>query len=163
TSPLIQRVVVALVLVILGSLTWIQVWYWKNSETLFSHSLRVVGDNFHLHTNLSLFWLERGELELAEEHIAKAVDVDETGVDGRLPYGSMLWRRGKLEGAIAQLDRFLESYPDQYDALYFKGRALAGLGRLDEAKQSLDRALAKWPAEPMLSLYLGDMDLRRAI
>lgn len=162
-SPLIQNVIVALVLVILGTLTWIQVWYWKNSETLFVHSMRVVGNNFHLHYNLSYFWLERGNLELAEEHIAKAVDADETGVDGRLPYGSMLWRRGKYEGAVAQLDQFLETYPDQVDALFFKGRSLAGLGRLDEARQSLERAIAKWPVEPSLHLYLGDMTFRHAI
>src|SRR5262249_39566947 len=63
----------------------------------------------------------------------------------------------------AQLDHYLQSYPGQFDALYFKGRALASLGRLDEARQSLDRSIANWPAVPVFSVYFGDTDVRLAI
>ncbi len=161
-TPFIRKAVVGLVLAILGMLTWIQVWYWSNSETLFVHSLRVVGDNYHLHLNLSLFWLERDDLEMAEYHVAKSVDADPTDVVGRLAYASLLWRRAKYAAAGAESERYLQTFPDNPDAHYYLGRVHTSLGRLAEGRRHLEKAVANWPPRPVEDYYLGDMDVRKA-
>src|SRR5262249_45293599 len=39
------------------ALTWTQVGYWKDSETLFQHDIEVAGDNFLACYNLSTFYV----------------------------------------------------------------------------------------------------------
>jgi tetratricopeptide (TPR) repeat protein len=124
--------------------------------------LRVAGDSYHLRLNLSLFWLERGDLDLAEEQAAKAVEVDAPDGGGRLAYGSILWRQAKYDEAIGQLQKYLHSHPDNPDANYYLGRIFAKTGRLEEARQSLEKAIENWPAEPTVDFFLGDMEDRRA-
>jgi hypothetical protein len=64
-----QKVIVALgaavVLVACGWATWVQVGYWRNSETLFTHTIRVTGPNYIAYHHLGTDMVNRGHLDQA--------------------------------------------------------------------------------------------------
>ena len=66
---------------------------------------------------------------------------------------------GDYEGALAELDAGLGQKPDHPPLLYHRACILARSGRLDEAREFLDRALA---GDPELERWAGeDEDLAR--
>ncbi|HVI77665.1 MAG TPA: tetratricopeptide repeat protein, partial [Candidatus Acidoferrum sp.] len=49
--------------------------WWKNSETLWTHTLAVTSDNDVAHNNLGFLLLRRGELDAAISHFEAALDI----------------------------------------------------------------------------------------
>ena len=62
-------------LVILVVLTWKQCGYWKNSATLFSHSLQVTKNNYLAHNSLGLVLFEEGKIKEAIYHYNQAIRI----------------------------------------------------------------------------------------
>src|SRR6202790_4377421 len=54
---------------------WIQASYWRNSETLWTHTLAVTTDNDVAHNNLGFIFLQRGELDEAISHFQTALNI----------------------------------------------------------------------------------------
>ena len=61
-------------------------------------------------------------------------------LEERIQKGQQLLQEGQLEQALAELQQALEEAPESVEALYFAGRALGGLRRLDEAFDLLTQA-----------------------
>ncbi|HUJ71565.1 MAG TPA: hypothetical protein VLZ30_04935 [Verrucomicrobiae bacterium] len=53
-GKVIVTVVAVLMLVASATLSWSQIQYWRNSETLFRHALEVTPDNYLAHNNLGI-------------------------------------------------------------------------------------------------------------
>jgi tetratricopeptide (TPR) repeat protein len=62
-------------LVIMAVLTWKQCGYWKNSATLFSHSLQVTKNNHLAHNSFGLVLFEEGKIEDAIYHFNQAIRI----------------------------------------------------------------------------------------
>ena len=62
----------AVVLGSLAALTWIQVGYWKNSQTLWQHALAVTENNDHAHQHLAICYRRQGALREADAHSFEA-------------------------------------------------------------------------------------------
>ncbi|WP_329457651.1 tetratricopeptide repeat protein [Streptomyces sp. NBC_01497] len=70
--------------------------------------------------------------------------------------GNLAWERGEPKEALGQYDAALQASPDQFAAQAGRGRALAALGRTDEAYQAYQSALTKLPA-PEYALEFGEL------
>ncbi|GAA3737397.1 hypothetical protein GCM10023082_38270 [Streptomyces tremellae] len=70
--------------------------------------------------------------------------------------GDLAWERGEPEEALGQYGAALQAAPDLYTAQAGRGRALAALGRTDEAYQTYDTALAGLP-DPAYALEYGEL------
>jgi Flp pilus assembly protein TadD/intracellular septation protein A len=162
-SPLARSSLAGLVLAALGALTWIQVWYWQNSETLYTHSLSVTEKNYTLHHNLSGWWFEHGNTELAEYHVARAVEIAPENFRARFYYGNLLNGQKRNEEAVPQLEAALRVEPDNPDAHLLLGKILRQLGRWEEARRHLERSVQIWASNPRVTPDLGDMPTRRAM
>jgi tetratricopeptide (TPR) repeat protein len=81
--------------------------------------------------------------------------------------GQVLAELGEFEEALAQLNRSIDLAKEQGDtvglafSLNGRGRALTGLGRLDEAERSFDESLALRPANAWLHFNRGLLYLER--
>jgi tetratricopeptide (TPR) repeat protein len=62
--------------------------------------------------------------------------------------------KGDQQGALAAADAALAQFPDDFFLLYNRGAALAGLGRTDEAIETLQRAEATAPDARWKSLSI---------
>src|SRR4029453_9585224 len=68
-------VVATIAIVSLGVRAFDQASYWKNSETLWNHTLTVTGENDVAHNNLGFLFLRRGELDKAISEFQAALNV----------------------------------------------------------------------------------------
>lgn len=70
--------------------------------------------------------------------------------------GELAWERGEPEEAVAQYGAALRTDPAHHPSLAGRARALAALGRTDEAQRDYQAALKKSPA-PAYLLELGEL------
>ncbi|MDI6828453.1 MAG: glycosyltransferase family 39 protein, partial [Armatimonadota bacterium] len=62
-------------LVVFAICTWIQVGYWRDSVSLFEHTLAATKDNVVAHTSLADALREKGKLQLAAAHYSRALEI----------------------------------------------------------------------------------------
>jgi tetratricopeptide (TPR) repeat protein len=135
-------------LVIIGSsvCTWIQLRYWKNDITLFSHAIQAVENNYVAHMNLGLAFFQRDNTEEAIRQYFKALSLRPNTDDLCFYLGLAFGVQGNLNESITFFTRAIEINPKFADAHYNLGVALARQGRLDEGIRHFTRALQIDPA-----------------
>jgi tetratricopeptide (TPR) repeat protein len=100
---------------------------------------------------------ERDELEGAERHFRRALDLDPALAEARIRLGRVLGLLGRHADAAAELRRVTGDFDDERLAYYlalFLGREEEALGRLDAARDAFTRAAALAPRaqSPLLAL-----------
>jgi tetratricopeptide (TPR) repeat protein len=60
---------------LLAAITLSQIKYWKNSVTLFEHTLEVTSNNYLIHNNLGTTYMYQQQLQKAGEHFKKALAI----------------------------------------------------------------------------------------
>ncbi len=128
--------------VVLAGLTWRQVGYWSDSETLFKHGLEVVSDNYVAHNGLARAYEAQGNSEKAIHHFEAALRICPGFTDGRYNYGRILAENGRKREAAKAYLAVLETDPDFVRAHVNLGNILAEDGRFDEAVAHYQKALA---------------------
>ena len=68
-------VVGTILIVALSACTWKQTTFWRNSETLWTHTLAVTKNNDVAHTNYGMLLMGRGELDAALSQFRSALNV----------------------------------------------------------------------------------------
>ncbi len=133
--------VAVLVVVVLMGCAWQQTHYWRDSETLWKHTLECVPRNPIAHYNLGLACADCGQVDEAIKHYQKALDFNSGYVEAHNNLGNVLAGLGQIDKAIAQYRTALEINPDYANAHYNLGLALAGRGHIDEAIEHYRRAV----------------------
>src|SRR5581483_4638125 len=115
-SAALRAAVSALVLLGLSALTWTQVCLWQNSLTLFSHALEVTRDNYLAHTNLGIFFLQRGDFERARHHFILSVRLNPTDADVHQRLAFIALQEQRPFDAIAHCELALRLDPRHAEA-----------------------------------------------
>ena len=125
-----------------AALTWIQVGYWRNSETLFRHALEVTEDNSVANHNLGSYLMASpGRLEEAFPYLETAVRLDPDSSPAHTDLGSAFAKAGRLPDAIAQFEAAIHLAPYAPIPHNNLGNALTEEGRLSEAISEFQIAL----------------------
>lgn len=159
-TPRARRAVVgvatALAIVSLGVLAFGQASYWKNSETLWNHSLAVTGENDVAHNNLGFLFLRRGELDKAISQFQAALNIRSRNTETHYSLGAALIqsnlgnalaRKQLWDEAIGHLQEAVRLRPDYADAYFNLGSVLFQQGRIDQAIAQWQKALAIRPTD----------------
>ncbi|HEY4639533.1 MAG TPA: tetratricopeptide repeat protein, partial [Candidatus Udaeobacter sp.] len=85
--PLLSAGIAGGALLILGTVTNAQVQRWRDSFTLFEHTLAVTPPNLHIENNLALAMGASGRYDEAAAHFAKALQIDPNFYDGLVGLG----------------------------------------------------------------------------
>ncbi len=140
--------------------TWAQVTYWQNSETLFRHALEVTRDNYVAEHNLGSALLDQpGRLYEAEQHLRAAVRLAADSVRAHTDLGSALAKMGSFSEAMDEFHTALGLDPnseitkhnlqsaveDAAQAHYRRGMDLAKAGNTREALGELEEAVKLEP------------------
>jgi tetratricopeptide (TPR) repeat protein len=136
-------------------LSWVQVGYWRNSETLFRHALAVTNDNSVANHNLGSYLMASGRLSEAFPYLETAVRIDPDSAPARTDLGTALGKMGRLPDAIAQLQIAVSLWPDAPKPHISLGTALAYAGRLPEAATEFESALRIDPDNAVVQSNLG--------
>jgi protein O-mannosyl-transferase len=149
-------ILAAIALVSLGARAFAQASYWKNSESLWNHTLTVTGENDVAHNNLGFLFLRRGELDKAISEFRAALDIRSRNTQTHYSLGAALIqsnlgnalaRKQLWDEAIDHLQEAVRLRPDYADAYFNLGSVLFQQGRLNEAIAQWQKALAIRPRD----------------
>jgi len=96
TPRVISTIVFFLILPILSTMTWFQIAYWKNSNTLYAHTLSVTENNWLIHTNYGKILEEQGKEKDANVHFEEAMNIHPESSVHHLNFANNLYRLGKI-------------------------------------------------------------------
>jgi protein O-mannosyl-transferase len=135
-------------LIVVGALTWcgrLQTSYWRDSETLFTHSLAVTGNNDVALNNLGIIFLDKGQLDDAISKLQAAIDLRPENAPAHDNLAKALLKKGQVAEAMIHYRKFLEIEPENVEARNTLGTALIQQGHVEEAIDQWQAALALQP------------------
>jgi Flp pilus assembly protein TadD len=112
---------------------WHQTAYWRDNETLWTHTLECTRDNWTAHTDLGMAFYQQGRTDDALAQFREAVRINPADEEAQNDLGLALSRQGRIDEGIAQYREALRinpAYPEAHNNL---GNALFQQGRIDEA------------------------------
>lgn len=122
-----------------------QVGYWRDTETLFTHTLDVTEENLMAHYALAIDAHERGEVDQALSHHTEALRIWPGFVDARTDRAAVLRMAGRPDEAATDYREALRGRPGDVRILEGLEDALIEAGRHGEAIELLERRLAETP------------------
>jgi Flp pilus assembly protein TadD len=106
----------AFVVVALAAAAFAQTGYWRDSETLWTHTLTVSPQNDVAENNLGILLADRGRYDEAIVHYETALRLRPKNAVAHLNLGNALILRGDIVGALRQVRRSIEIDPNNVDA-----------------------------------------------
>jgi Flp pilus assembly protein TadD len=122
-----------------------QVLYWRDSETLFRHTLAVTGDNPVMEHILGITLLDGGDAAAAVSPLRRAVRLRPGFAEAHNALGIALSRLGQGEAAAAALRAAIALEPDNGEFRNNLGHALEAAGQGEAAVAAYREAVARAP------------------
>lgn len=108
--------VVGLVLGLLSFVSLVQTTRWKDSFTLFEHTVKVTRDNDVMHLNLADLYQQRRDLAKALPHYEAALRIEPNNIGARRLYAGALAMAGRTAEARQQLEMVLQRDPSDSES-----------------------------------------------
>ncbi len=140
-SKFILPLAFVIVLLISMFLSRSQVLVWRNSTTLFEHTLSVTTNNYLIHNNLGVTLMRQGKDQEAFLHLQKALEINPHYADAYYNLSNLFARQGNNEEALVQLMKSLRIKPDKKEAHNDLGVLLNKRGKNREAIFHLTEAI----------------------
>jgi protein O-mannosyl-transferase len=148
------------IILVLASVARVQASYWKDSQTLWTHTLAETTNNHVAHNNLGNVLLKNGNSAEAILHYQAAITIQPHYAQAHYNLGTALFQQGDLDAAIEQFQKAIEDNPNYATAHNNLGNALLQKGRFDEAIQHYQKALEIDPERASTQNNLGVACLR---
>ena len=165
TTWRIGRVEIAVVsatgLLLFGSLTAFQISRWRDSATLFEHTLSVTSDNLVVHYNLGHVLGQEKRFDEAVPHFVEALRIKPDFFDALVNMGVTLLEQGKPDEAISYYHRALGVEPYSAKAHMQLALALVKQEKGDDALVQFYKAMELAPNDPDVRTNLGLMLARK--
>lgn len=145
----------AVAILVLASLTTLQVSRWRDSETLYRYVLSVTSDNAVVHNNLGSVLGQRGKHTEAIPHFAEAVRIQSNYFDALVNWGQALREQGKAAEAVGFFQRALGVKPNSAKTRWQLGVALEDQRKQEEAMQQFYEAIRLAPEDFAMRANLG--------
>ena len=146
-APALSAGIAGVVLLILATLTNAQIQRWRDSFTLFEHTLAVTPPNLRIEHNLGIALGASDRYDEAAAHFEKALQIDPNFYDGLVAMGVTHAHQGRLPEAIEYFQTAIRSQPDTPKAHVQLAHALWTQNRDQEALEEMRRALQFAPKD----------------
>lgn len=137
----IAKVSAAVVILLSGILTRMQVRHWQNSITLFEYALEVTERNPIAENGFGCALFNDGRLSEAEGHLRRAIQINPKGMVQYKNLSKVLLQQGKPDEAIKYLNGALRIKPDEAEVYANLGVAYSQLGKNEAAIQNWTKAM----------------------
>jgi len=142
-------------LIVLSVAAYRQTQYWKDSITLFEHTVAVTRGNYVIHNNLGIELQAMGRLEAATGQFREAVAAAPDYKDALNSLGTILAYQGNKAEAIALHRRAVAADPNYASARINLGHELMETGQAQEARVELAEGLRLEPDSARGQAYMG--------
>jgi tetratricopeptide (TPR) repeat protein len=161
-KPFLEPMMCAVLLLVLGTLTWKQCGMYANDETLWQKTLRLNPNCWLAHHNLGFDLLQKeGRVDEAIAHFEKALEIDPATASTQFNLGDAFREKGQMDEAITHYRKALQIKPDYAEAHNGLGNALLQKGSLDEAITHYRKALQIKPDIAEAHYNLGNALLQK--
>ena len=143
------------VLLILATLTNMQIQRWRDSFTLFEHTLAVTPPNLHIEHNLGLAMGGSGRYDEASAHFEKALQIEPNFYDSLVGMGVTRDFQDRLPEAINSFQAAIRSQPDTPTAHVHLGRVLWKQNSDEAALEEIRRASQLAPDDADIQADFG--------
>ncbi len=144
-----------IVIPILIVFSWLQIGYWKNSNTLFRHALNVTVNNDVAHNNLARDLIDHGDFDDALKHCAEALKINPYNTDAYNNMGLALIKIGEISKAISIFSKEIQIHPNNVDAYINLGAAYIKQGNNSEAIIQVSKAIEIEPDCVLAYINMG--------
>jgi len=124
---------VAAAIAALAVTSWHQAGYWRDTVTLFEHSLAIIPKNPKIRYNLANEYRSRGDMDAAIRNYRIALETDPDSVGTLVNLGNSLRSKGDLDAAIDVYQTALDREPRNANAHNSLGTVLRLQGDVDGA------------------------------
>jgi Tfp pilus assembly protein PilF len=131
----------ATVIVLLCICARVQLGYWRDGVTLFTHTLAVTGDNYLAHNQLGVACGAAGDPQRAAGEFRRAIELAPDYALAHYNLGGTLVENGKLSEAVAEYQKAIALAPSYYRTYDNLGYALVKLGKIDQAEDAYRDAI----------------------
>jgi tetratricopeptide (TPR) repeat protein len=134
--------------IIIGVLSWrawIQTSFWRESETLWTHTLAATENNDVAQNNLGIVLLGRGRLDEAISRFQAAVSLRPENAPAHDNLAKAFLQKGQVAEAMFHYRKLLEIQPDNAEARNILGTVLIQQGRVRDAIAQWQETLATEP------------------
>ena len=152
----------AIVLPVLGVMTWRQCGMYASEETLWRTTVERNSGSFIARNNLANLLFARGQVNEAIVHYRRALELQPDGEAVAYNLGQALFAKGQVDEAIAYYRQAMDLKPDGAVIAYDLGNALFSKGQVDEAIACYRRALDIQPDGPAIACSLGNALLAKS-
>ena len=135
----------AAAMIVLGTLSilsWKQTSHWRDTETLWRHTLAVTPDSDVAHAGLGGILFVRGQIEEAIDHYERALRLRDGNTAAHFGLGRALAAKQKTDAAIFHFQKALSIQPDYVAASNDLGVLFAGKGEIKEAIDAWRQSLS---------------------
>lgn len=157
-SLLDRKVVVVAVIVVLSTLgvrTWYQTRHWKDTITLFRHTVTVTENNYLIHDNLGKLLAGEGRLDEALEQYREAVRIRPAFTQGHYNAGVALSKAARYDEAVPYFDEAIRQQPDFVKAHFNLAVCHAHLNQAEPAIRHFEEVLRINPDNAQAHRNLG--------
>jgi protein O-mannosyl-transferase len=141
-------VVAAVIVAALAVAAWRQTGYWKDSRTLFEHTLAVTKNNFIITNNLGVVLARAGDDRGAMVQYAKAIAINSDYAEAQGNLGNVMLRARLVDSARPLLEKAVRLKPEFPMAQLDLGIVEASSGNFQSAIAHLNEALRMTPQDP---------------
>ena len=154
-APALSAGIAGGVLLILATLTNAQIQRWRDSFTLFEHTLAVTPPNLRIEHNLGIALGASDRYDEAAAHFAKALQIDPNFYDALVAMGVTRAHQGHLPEATEYFQAAIRSQPDAPKARVQLAHALWTENRDEAALEEVERASQLAPQDASIRADFG--------
>jgi tetratricopeptide (TPR) repeat protein len=154
-APALSAGIAGGILLILATLTNAQIQRWRDSFTLFEHTLAVTPPNLRIEHNLGVAFGASDRYDEAAAHFEKALQINPNFYDGLVAMGVTRAHQGRLPEAIENFQAAIRSQPDAPKAHVQLAHALWNQSRDQSALEEMLRASQLVPKDADIRADLG--------
>jgi tetratricopeptide (TPR) repeat protein len=138
-----------------------QTTYWRDNETLWTHTLECTRANWAAENNLGMALVQQGRPEEAIAEFHRAIQINSSDAEAHNNLGGVLLQQRRPEDAIAEYREALRINPGYADAHFNLGTTLLQQGRPVEAEAEFRAALRINPDDAEADKNLGNALLQQ--
>src|SRR5205085_7370486 len=131
----------ALVVGTLSILSWKQTTHWRDTDTLWRHTLAVTPDSDVAHAGLGGILFVRGQIEESIDHYERALRLRDGNVAAHFGLGRALAAKQRTDAAILHFQKALSIQPDYIAASNDLGVMFASKGEIGNAVTAWQQTL----------------------
>lgn len=140
-----------------GQLSQGQVLLWRDSETLFNHTLSVTKENAIAHESLALVLARRDAVKQAAWHFSETVRIWPNFSDAYSDFGLALSLQGKNDAALVYSRRAIELDPDSERFQYNLAKIYSRMGSNVLASAEFEKFVQRFPNSEAGTLSLAEI------